>query len=164
MCAQLCPALWDPMDCSPPGSFVHGIFQARILEQDAISYSRGSFDPEIELRTLASPTSAGRFFTTMPPEELNKRNTFSYFCYLQAEAIPNFRDSRVCGHAKLGPKGYTAFALCPSNLNKWASILQKIKCNGLIVSCHTSSAIPPFNSWNISNSRVLIGQILWKNY
>ena len=105
MCAQLCPALWDPMDCSPPGSFVHGIFQARILEQDAISYSRGSFDPEIELRTVASPALAGRFFTTMPPEELNKRNTFSYFCYLQAEAIPNFRDSRVHGHAKLGPSG-----------------------------------------------------------
>ena len=34
--------LWDPMDCSPPGSSVHGIFQARILEQVAISYYRGS--------------------------------------------------------------------------------------------------------------------------
>ena len=33
----------DPMDCSPPGSSVHGIFQARILEQVAISYSRGIF-------------------------------------------------------------------------------------------------------------------------
>ena len=61
-------------------------------------------------------------------------------------------------------QGYTAFALCPSNLNKWASILQKIKCNGITVSCHTSSAIPPFNSSNISNSTVLIAQILWKNY
>ena len=30
--AQLCPTLWDPMDCSPPGSSVHGICQARILE------------------------------------------------------------------------------------------------------------------------------------
>ena len=30
--AQLCPALCDPMDCSPPGSSVHGILQARILE------------------------------------------------------------------------------------------------------------------------------------
>ena len=30
--AQLCPTLCDPMDCSPPGSLVHGIFQARILE------------------------------------------------------------------------------------------------------------------------------------
>ena len=34
--------LWDPMDCSPPGSSVHGIFQARIQEWVAISSSRGS--------------------------------------------------------------------------------------------------------------------------
>ena len=40
--AQLCLTLWDPMDCSPPGSSVHGIFQARILEWVAISFSRGS--------------------------------------------------------------------------------------------------------------------------
>ena len=40
--AQSCPALCDPMDCSPPGSSVHGILQARILEGVAISFSRGS--------------------------------------------------------------------------------------------------------------------------
>ena len=40
--AQSCPALCDPMDCSPPGSSVHGILQARILEWVAISFSRGS--------------------------------------------------------------------------------------------------------------------------
>ena len=39
---QSCPTLCDPMDCSPPGFSVHGIFQARILEQVAVSYSRGS--------------------------------------------------------------------------------------------------------------------------
>ena len=39
---QLCPTLWDPMDCSPPGSSVHGIFQARILELVAMPSSRGS--------------------------------------------------------------------------------------------------------------------------
>ena len=35
--------LFDPMDCSPPGSSVHGILQARTLEWVAISYSRGIF-------------------------------------------------------------------------------------------------------------------------
>ena len=35
----------DPMDCSPPGSSVHGILQARILERVAISFSRGSSQP-----------------------------------------------------------------------------------------------------------------------
>ena len=57
---------FDPMDCSPPGSSAHGIFQARILEWVAISCSQGSsriFDPGIK---LASPALAGRFFTTEP--------------------------------------------------------------------------------------------------
>ena len=39
---QSCPTLCNPMDCNSPGSSVLGIFQARILEQVAISYSRGS--------------------------------------------------------------------------------------------------------------------------
>ena len=39
---QFCPTLCDPMDCSLPDSSVHGIFQARILEWGAISFSRGS--------------------------------------------------------------------------------------------------------------------------
>ena len=36
--AQSCPTLRDPMDCSPPGSFVHGIFQARVLEWGVNKY------------------------------------------------------------------------------------------------------------------------------
>ena len=43
--AQLCLTLCDPLDCSPPGSSVHGIFQAGILEWVAISFSRGSSGP-----------------------------------------------------------------------------------------------------------------------
>ena len=37
--AQLCPTLCDPMDCSLPGSSIHGIFQARVLEWGAIAFS-----------------------------------------------------------------------------------------------------------------------------
>ena len=36
---QSCPTLSDPMDCSPPGSSIHGIFQARVLEWVAIAFS-----------------------------------------------------------------------------------------------------------------------------
>ena len=43
--SQLCPTLCDPVDYSPPGSSVHGILQARILEWVAISFSRGSYGP-----------------------------------------------------------------------------------------------------------------------
>ena len=37
--AQLCPTFSDPMDCSPPGSSIHGIFQAKVLEWGAIAFS-----------------------------------------------------------------------------------------------------------------------------
>ena len=43
--AQLYPTLWDSMDCSPPGSSVHGILQARILEWVAIPSCRGYSQP-----------------------------------------------------------------------------------------------------------------------
>ena len=43
--AQSCPTLCDPMDSGPPGSSVHGTFQARILEWVAIPFSRGSSQP-----------------------------------------------------------------------------------------------------------------------
>ena len=54
----------DPKDCNPPGSSVHGIFQARILEWVAISFSRISSWPRDQ--TLVS-SLASRFFTTEPP-------------------------------------------------------------------------------------------------
>ena len=44
---QSCPTLSDPMDCSPPGSSVHGIFQARVLEWVANAFSIGSQEADI---------------------------------------------------------------------------------------------------------------------
>ena len=41
--AQLCLTLRDPMDCSLPGSSVHGIFQARVLEWGAIAFSESPY-------------------------------------------------------------------------------------------------------------------------
>ena len=61
--AQLCPTLWDPMDCSPPGYSVHGIFQTRTLEWVAISYSRGSSQPRNRTYISCVSCSASRFFT-----------------------------------------------------------------------------------------------------
>ena len=42
--AQSCPTLSNPVDCSPPGSSVHGIFQARVLEWGAIAFSKLGFE------------------------------------------------------------------------------------------------------------------------
>ena len=57
-------SLCDPVDCSPPGSSVHRILQARILEWVAMSFSRDLPDPGIELK---SPALAGGFFTAKAP-------------------------------------------------------------------------------------------------
>ena len=61
--AQSCP-LCDPVDCSPPGSSVHGILQARTLEWVAMPSYRGSSQPRDQ--TCVS-CMAGGFFTSEPP-------------------------------------------------------------------------------------------------
>ena len=61
---QSSPTLCDPMEHSPPGSPVHGVLQARILEWVSISYSRDLPNPGIK---PMSPAKGDRFFTTAPP-------------------------------------------------------------------------------------------------
>ena len=69
--AQSCPTLCDPMDCSLPGSSVHGIFQARVPEWVAISFSRGSSQPRDWTQVSHI---VGRHFTVWA---LTRHNTFS---------------------------------------------------------------------------------------
>ena len=61
---QSCPTLCELINCSPPGSSVHGILQARILKWFAFLLQGNLHDPEIEPTT---PAFAGGFFTTKPP-------------------------------------------------------------------------------------------------
>ena len=56
---QLCPTLCDPMDCSLPGSSVHGIFQARVLEWGTTAFSM------TEANTLFSEDPAVTFFLSV---------------------------------------------------------------------------------------------------
>ena len=77
--AQSYPTLCDPVDCSPPGSSVHGILQARILEWVSISFSRGSSLPRD--RTQVS-CIAGRCFNLWTTREaqyhiINKQKNLS---------------------------------------------------------------------------------------
>ena len=79
--AQLCSTLSDPMDCSPPGSSVHGIFQARVLEWGAIALPkvmeeksqprllypvRISFGYEEEIKSFTDKQKLREFSTTKP--------------------------------------------------------------------------------------------------
>ena len=72
--AQLCPTLRDLMDCSLPVSSVYGIFQARILEWVAISFSRGSSWPRDQTRVSHI---AGRCFTLWATREATVRRKLS---------------------------------------------------------------------------------------
>ena len=63
---QSYPPVWDPMDCSPSGSSVHGIFQARILEWLAISFSRDLPNPEMEPKAPVYPALQ---VDSLPPEQ-----------------------------------------------------------------------------------------------
>ena len=60
MHTQLCLTLCDPLDCSPPASSVHRIFQARILEWVVISYSKGSSQPSNQ-SCISSISCTGRW-------------------------------------------------------------------------------------------------------
>ena len=78
--SKSCPTLCDPMDCSPPGSSVHGTSQARLLEWVAISFSSGSSQPRN--RTHIS-CIAGGFFTARPPGKLHlKRHLPPTICLI----------------------------------------------------------------------------------
>ena len=74
--------LCDPMDCSLPGSSVHGILQARILEWVAIPFSRGSSQPRDQ--TWVSYI-AGRFFTIWATKEPKLFGSFKSQGYTKNE-------------------------------------------------------------------------------
>ena len=80
--AQSCPTLSDPMDYSPPGSSVHGVFQARVLEWGAIAFyqtSKADEDPEgspwVHIQTNHDIPSAHRSFPLHPNTIIRIRNT-----------------------------------------------------------------------------------------
>ena len=73
---QLCPTLCDPMNCSPPGSSVHGILQARILEWVAISFTRGSSWPKDWTQVFCI---VGRFFIIWPIREAHHLSLIPIF-------------------------------------------------------------------------------------
>ena len=97
---QLCPTICDPVDYSPPGSSVHGIFQARILEWVAISFSRRSSRPRDQTQISCVPFM-GRWipshyttWETLSPHIRNYRQFTENICYIPKElaffSLPSF--------------------------------------------------------------------------
>ena len=77
---QSCPIQCDPMDYSLPGSSVHGILQARLLEWVSMSFSRGSSQPRDWTQVSCI---AGRFFTAEPPGKPGVQDPLPQILYLQ---------------------------------------------------------------------------------
>ena len=82
---QLYPTLCNPVDYSPPGSSVHGIFQARILEWVAIPFSKGSSWPRDQTR---SPALLADSLASEPPEKASLCSTWCKYSIKQDENDP----------------------------------------------------------------------------
>ena len=98
---QLCPILCDPMVCSPPHFFVHGIFQARILEWVTICYSRGSSQPRNQTH-ISCISCTGRWIlyhcTTWESPCISRQNCNSrryMHHYVHSSSIYNSQDMQT---------------------------------------------------------------------
>ena len=107
--AKSCLTLCDPMDCSPPGSSVHGVFQARILEWFATSFSRDLPDPGIESVSPAweADSLPGKSRMVMEGKQL--------------------WSGRSCGHLGILPHENTRFLISSIPENIWGSISYRAK-------------------------------------
>ena len=105
--AQLCPTLCDPMDCSPPGSSIHGIFQARVLEWVAISFSRGSSQPR-------GPALQGDALPSGPPGQTHRKEpgpTCSYRVRVSLYGVPEAGSSCELVQCACQHRGHTCQSL-----------------------------------------------------
>ena len=96
---QSCPTLCDPMDCSPPGSSVHGVLQARTLEWIAMPSSRGS--SQLRYQTCIS-CIAGKFFadeSSGKPRERQCATLIKQHSWRQGEPMTSFSPASPCCHS-----------------------------------------------------------------
>ena len=109
---QSSPTVCNPNDCRPPGSSVHSILQARILEWVAISSSRDLPNSEMQPKSLTSPALAGGFFTTEQPGK-----PLRIFDHPQKETSDPLSPS---------PQSLATSNLCPMHLPLWGIFISEI--------------------------------------
>ena len=114
---QLCPTMYDPMDCGPPGSSVHGILQARILEWVAMPFSRGFSWSRDWTHVFCGFFTGGRFFITEP---LGKSSCLIKWakCYLWSEEHWSKRQQMLPlgSHGGQTPCLWASQTICASDL------------------------------------------------
>ena len=105
---QLCLTLCNPMECSPQGSSVHGISQARMLEWVAISSSRGSSQPRARTR---SPTLKADSLLSEPPGKPSQ-NQGSHSKHSTASHVGRLTSQIDTGHRLVQGHRGTIHARC----------------------------------------------------
>ena len=122
---QSCPTLCDLMDCNLPGSLVHGILQARVLEWVAISFSRGSSHPRD--RTRVSCTAGGRFTIWATREAWGKCFIFWFANFNLQQLRRQIPASHSMGWQR-SPSDGRAQALCPGvhQRQRWVGTLPEV--------------------------------------
>ena len=106
---QSCLSLCDPMGCSPPGSSVHGILQARKLEWVAIRFFRDVRDPEMEPRSALQADS-------LLPEIPGK----SYLFYAAAKSLQSCLT--LCDPIDSSPPGSAVPGILKARTLEWIAI------------------------------------------
>ena len=138
---QWCPTLWDPMDCRLPGSSVHVILLARILEGVAVPSSRDPPEPGIKPMFFTSSALAGGFITTSATREALRYYLFILMVFF------------FLTYGKMQESGLIKFFLrCASNYLK-GLLFQSTECLFLVF---------PLNSFCIQHH--LSGVVVEKNW
>ena len=116
------------MDCSPPGSSVHGILQARILKWVAMLSSRGSSQPRDRTWVSCNSWIAGRLFTAEPPGKTEWCLPFSYWA-----SHSTYMGNRVFWHpfccpsrsinSRTSPSAVGLQVVCKSLLHFWYRLI-----------------------------------------
>ena len=84
--AQSCPTPSDPMDYSLPGSSIHGIFQARVLEWGAIAFSTMEYYSAIKRNRFEGAELRWMYLEPVKPSEVSQKKTNIIYCHIYMES------------------------------------------------------------------------------
>ena len=143
--AQLCPTHCDPISCSPPGSSVHGISQARILEWVTFPPSGDLLVPELEPVSLVSPAlqvdSLSLVPTGKPLEDIirskwarhKKRNTAGPHSHVKSQKVKFIEMVSRAGTGSCGKQGGVCQSVWSFSYAGWISLRNPKCCMVIIV-------------------------------
>ena len=124
---QSCPTLRDPMDCSPPGSSVHGIFQARVLEWGAIAFSVAWFPLKVRDNGLQGNQFHALLVVTLevfPTSSIRRVPRGDFHWPSDGGNNPSIKwsESHSVPSDSLWPHGYIVHGILQARILEWVAI------------------------------------------